>query len=417
MKPKDVITASKLEKGKKVDAERREQDEEDDDEDDFMSDAVLAKVLAAGTTGSNKDKAAETYTEKRRRQQNERDRHAAGSATAAKRKQSQVEREREARREAMGKNLIEKETANTASSNERLAPGDARVGSHADDSQDEGLYGEDEGEARAKPRPRIDLQAGSTSKPIASSSGPSAALKMMLSMGYQHGNALGVEKAEPPSPPSGVDLTTLSSLSTASSSSVVKKEDRTQPLAVDDRWLDVSKKARYGLGNVAVIRSKLEDRPLPDKKDVGGDSSTASQEQSSTLSDFRTRRAEEEKTRRAEMLLRNARRTCEDLDRKMGLDFSVLWLDPNLLRPDARPTEEEAELLDRAFPPIHVENEEESSNRRESERFCMLDAQSRLALTTAHLRKDCFYCLFCGCSYSSAEELQAQCPGEDEDDH
>ncbi|KAE8219611.1 hypothetical protein CF319_g6724 [Tilletia indica] len=413
MKAKDVITASRLEEAKKVDAERREQDDEEDDEDDFMSDAVLAKVLAAGTTGSNKDKAAEIYTEKRRRQQNERDRHAAGSASAAKRKQSQVEREREARREAMGKNLIEREMAN---SNERLSTGDARVASHADGSQDEGLYGEDEGEARAKPRPRIDLQAGSTSKPSASSSGPSAALKMMLSMGYQHGNALGVEKAEPPSPPSGVDLTTPSSLSTASSSSAVKKEDRTQPLAVDDRWLDVSKKARYGLGNVAVVRSKLEDRPLPDK-DVGGDSSKASQEQSSTLSDFRTRRAEEEKTRRAEMLLRNARRTCEDLDRKMGLDFSVLWLDPNLLRPDARPTEEEAELLDRAFPPMHVENEEESSTRRESERFCMLDAQSRLALTTAHLRKDCFYCLFCGCSYSSAEELQAQCPGEDEDDH
>ncbi|CAD6891992.1 unnamed protein product [Tilletia controversa] len=404
MKAKDTITDPRPEQVQDLAVERQEAAEEDEEE-DFMSDALLAKMLAA-TAGLDKNHSRETYTEKRRRQQNERDRNAA----ATKRKQSQVEREREARREAMGKNLIEREMANTRRIGADSTPDRSPVASrlHGPDTE---LDSEDEGGVRAKPRPRTDQQAGSTSNAGPSSSGPSAALKMMLLMGYQHGNALGVDPSDGPSTTSLTDPTAgLSSLSPSSSAGV--KEDRTQPLAVDDRW----SKARYGLGNAAVLRTKVDDCPRADP-DTSVNASAASQGQSSSLTDFRSRRAKEEETRRAEMLLRNARRTCEDLDRKMGLDFSVLWLDPNLLRPDARPTEEDVELLDRAFPPVHTENEHESSRRRESERFCMLDAQSRLALTTAHLRRVCFYCLFCGCSYSSAEELQAQCPGEDEDDH
>lgn len=43
--------------------------------------------------------------------------------------------------------------------------------------------------------------------------------------------------------------------------------------------------------------------------------------------------------------------------------------------------------------------------------------KARLDITLSHLRRAHNYCLFCGHQYSSSDELNISCPGEEEDDH
>lgn len=44
-------------------------------------------------------------------------------------------------------------------------------------------------------------------------------------------------------------------------------------------------------------------------------------------------------------------------------------------------------------------------------------AQDRLHLVLSYLRDKHHYCFWCGVEYGSAEEMQDQCPGPEEDDH
>ncbi|KAK0520938.1 hypothetical protein OC834_006846 [Tilletia horrida] len=423
--------------GEADDGERRRQEEkkmkgEDEGEEDFMSDAVLDQILAAAAAqagesrgGGGGGREPETYSARRRRLQNERDeRTRAGSIRETP---SRAEHEREARQAALSENLIDRELQRraTASGQDDIGGGDA----------DEFVDAQGQGGGPSKRR-RLDGQPNRPESSASSSVGPSAALKMMLSMGYQHGHTLGSRPsdddkkrdAEEAAGQRGVDPA-VASVGSSDSASKKEHEHRLEPLGMDDRWLASGSKdrpLRFGLGNSAVVQ-----RILRGTGSTGTGTSTSSQEASSSqdtaaLDTFRSRRAEEDRMRHAETLLRSARRTCEHLDRKRGVQYSVLWIDPSWLRPEARPTEDELELLEQAFgdgcepPSVQPEASEvadRQARRQEAEEFCILDAVARLSRTTAHLRSQLQYCLFCGCAYNSEEDMQAHCPGELEDDH
>ncbi len=46
-----------------------------------------------------------------------------------------------------------------------------------------------------------------------------------------------------------------------------------------------------------------------------------------------------------------------------------------------------------------------------------IQAQDRLARVTMYLRRQYFYCLWCGTQYDDEQDLVENCPGEDEDAH
>ncbi|KAK0565050.1 hypothetical protein OC861_003975 [Tilletia horrida] len=426
------------------DADSREEhtshDPDEDEDDDFMSDAILAQVVAASESSSNHNP-PRSYNEKRRKQLHDQEKRARESSSSTS-SASRAERERVARNQALSRNLIDQalQTQRSTSSSSKR-----HLSEWADRSVDENV--ESAGAERGKPRAKL-----AHSRPTAALSGPSAALKVMMSMGYEHGRALGKEDAvglAGPSSPStaAADIPVeqdveSQSMHAAAEQRTEQRRTGTEPLRVDDRWLEagpgpsrksgVSKggTARYGLGSVTLadlVRSKAAaDRARSGARNDGNGDDGA--HATAMVDDFRSRQAEAGLKRRAESLLRDARRTCEDLDRQTSnLRYSVLWIDPQLLRPDARPNETDMELLDHAFgadaDSVKPDDDdgtirsEAAERRREAQEFCKLDAVRRLALTTHHLRAAYNYCLFCGCSYDSPEELASQCPGEDEDDH
>lgn len=62
-------------------------------------------------------------------------------------------------------------------------------------------------------------------------------------------------------------------------------------------------------------------------------------------------------------------------------------------------------------------DKEEQQRLQEWEAFHSLPAAERLARVLAYLRDRHCYCLFCGCHYEDAPDMQQHCPGPSEDDH
>jgi len=136
------------------------------------------------------------------------------------------------------------------------------------------------------------------STPVASTSkvevaADSKALDMMRKMGFKPGQALGKRK----------------SLSPSLDDAPPKSKARTEPIAVQMRT------GRGGLGTEEQTRKfRLDpDAVLPER--ISQDAYLATVRESFD-------------DRRAEGVLRGARRTCEELDRRIGMVKSVMWLDP-----------------------------------------------------------------------------------------
>ncbi|GAA5971505.1 hypothetical protein JCM21900_001680 [Sporobolomyces salmonicolor] len=166
------------------------------------------------------------------------------------------------------------------------------------------------------------------------------------------------------------------------------------------------------------------------------------------LPDFLARVRASMDEKRAFGLLRSLRRTCEELDRRAGVEDSAMWKDP-----DERARDERRERLRRTFERIdrEVESDEEKDGEEKDERrrgalayergytdtvveveegedqskeemedeeeWFSMDVRTRLGLMLSYLRTTYNYCFWCGCQYNHAEDLKENCPGTEEDDH
>ncbi|SGY22790.1 BQ5605_C019g08857 [Microbotryum silenes-dioicae] len=168
-------------------------------------------------------------------------------------------------------------------------------------------------------------------------------------------------------------------------------------------------------------------------------------------------------SRKAFGYLRSLRRTLETLDRGAGVEDSVMWKDPDegewdvdegsalakkriLGREkvwalgDWEEEEERGEVgrtkdggslgYARGLNNVVVELEEDEEagqgekpdpaaveEARERAEWMALDTRTRLAYTLSYLRREYQYCFWCGCRYEGKEDLEANCPGENEEDH
>ncbi|KAJ7591231.1 hypothetical protein C8J56DRAFT_935066 [Mycena floridula] len=252
------------------------------------------------------------------------------------------------------------------------------------------------------------------------------ALSIMMKMGFQPGQALG--KAD------DVAVPVVPSEQMPESS---KQEHKAEPLPLNE-W-----EGRKGIGLVRV-RKRAHSPSAEERVIKMAKLAAASHE------DFRDRTRQLYDSRRAEGKLGSAQRTCASLDEKAGKSFNVLWLnaqdestfppgltdaialhtDLQLPSLEIRPLEGEAARLrrkmqsemlssdiDEATEAPVIDHEAYLDVLEETVQFLRLQAQDRLALVLSYLRDHYAYCFWCGTQYDTLEDMEAQCPGPDEEAH
>ncbi|KAJ7742436.1 hypothetical protein DFH07DRAFT_869980 [Mycena maculata] len=276
------------------------------------------------------------------------------------------------------------------------------------------------------------------------------ALSIMMRMGFKPGQALGktgdeaahasIEQPDAPETEAPQDQP-VAGPSNAGPLNPKRLQHKVEPLRINE-WTG---KRGIGLG-VKRPRSPTSAERVAKMAKMADDNSHR---------DFRDRAKHEYEERRAEGRLAPAQRTCTSLDEKAGKAFNVLWLNPR--DPESFPpgltealnlhmtldisTHErdrdhsglEARLrrqmaADTLQPLGALEDDDVESGSsavtqfpleilEETAHFLRLHAPDRLQLVLAYLRDNYAYCFWCGTQYESQEEMDSQCPGEDEEAH
>ncbi|KAI0751355.1 hypothetical protein C8Q80DRAFT_1156875 [Daedaleopsis nitida] len=173
---------------------------------------------------------------------------------------------------------------------------------------------------------------------------------------------------------------------------------------------------------------------------------------------FRDRARQDYEERRAVGRLHPAQRTCSTLDEKAGIQFNVLWLNPDSPEtfPDGLLDSLDDPALVNSIQKQHADHSIEGRLRekmqadalrpltsslddvdaadgddkaalrnppyceedlQEAVQFLRLGAHDRLTLVLDYLRRRYAYCFWCGTQYEDEEDMEQNCPGSDEDDH
>ncbi|KDQ64747.1 hypothetical protein JAAARDRAFT_75262 [Jaapia argillacea MUCL 33604] len=277
------------------------------------------------------------------------------------------------------------------------------------------------------------------------------ALAMMMKMGFKPGQALGqTHDAEP-----------IASSSEASRSHT--------PVASEDK--DRVSKSHPAEPDDARGRVQHRTTPLPlnewaGKKGIGLGKRSLSQSivdraakmakmaEETNHDTFRNRAREDFLERQAEGRLAAAQRTCVSLDEKAGKKYNTFWLNPN--NPDDFPAEImevltndlvmiaaqrrrdqdsmearlRAQMRQDALQPLSSNSEEDTPLDKQSDKeslspelvreataFLRLNARQRLEMVLSYLRDQYSYCFWCGNQYDDQDDMERECPGEDEDAH
>ncbi|KAK4048344.1 hypothetical protein OIV83_004866 [Microbotryomycetes sp. JL201] len=288
----------------------------------------------------------------------------------------------------------------------------------------------------------------------------SAALRMMKQMGFKPGEALGRKRQALPDDSTAqsdsarsTDSDSVQPHNTASLSTGISSASRssTEPLKFEIR------ERRTGLGVPQPKKARVLSHLQPSGPDDAANPLPPEQLQA-YLDSVRSNVDE----RKAFGYLRSLRRTCEELDRRNGIQDSPMWKDPDELEREqvavirrraflrdnedenvavgaltsssstnARQREGSAGLAyDKGLSHTVVDSREDDeqagtndavdetakSHAEEQEWFAM-DVRTRLGLTLAYLRREYHYCFWCGVAYENAQDMTDHCPGEAEGDH
>lgn len=261
----------------------------------------------------------------------------------------------------------------------------------------------------------------SESTPTPAQQGPqSAAWRQMLAMGYEPGLPLG--KSSP-----AHDATPQPS----------------EPLPLDERRLKGGSHAKAGIGAapshdpeaeaaLAKVREDERQRTLDADKEQ-----QAEEEQRAQQDEYRTRQSLAALERHQGALLRRARHSVLTLDEQLERGWNVWaqdveeWMQTEREKATHLPSlrsdplaSDKGVLADLRASRSESDDEEdgledvgEEQRQKEMEHLSMLSLAERLEGTLNYLRSTHHFCLFCREQYASAEELDATCPGLEEDQH
>ncbi|TBU32117.1 hypothetical protein BD311DRAFT_655602 [Dichomitus squalens] len=385
-----------------------------DEEDDYLSDKFLVESTSSSTSSAPK-----TYAERRKEALKR-----AAQKNEQNRTKSLKEREREAREEALNRSLFER-------------------------AQEEAQ------------------ESGQQNK----------ALTMMMKMGFKPGQALGREDQEAQAQNAAWSAESEGEVATPGNLPRVQEKEA-EPLRAGigarpahDALEAFVKEAPAPAPSTSHLKVPIAINEWEGKKGIGlgkrARSPTAPERlakmakmaEDRTHVSFRDRARQEYEERRAAGRLHPAQRTCATLDEKAGIQFNVLWLNPESpetfpeglldalddpalvtsiqqrqaghsiegrlrakMQADAlRPLKSTLEDLDEegesGIEKSELRKEPYSEEElQEAVQFLRLGA-NRLTLVLDYLRRKYSYCFWCGTQYENAEDMENSCPGEDEDAH
>ncbi|KAI0663047.1 hypothetical protein C8Q70DRAFT_931046 [Cubamyces menziesii] len=398
-----------------------------DEEDDYLSDKFLVEAVAASSSSSS---APKTYAERRKEAQKR-----AALKNEQNRVKSRRELEREAREEALSRSLFE----------------------------------------RAQEEAR---ESGRENK----------ALAMMMKMGFKPGQALGRAEEEG-TKATGTDTrkadeTTSPGKARGDTEEAEERKPTVRARADDDDWDAGPSRAGIGARPKEIATEAEEHKPAETghrkvplainewegKKGIGLRKRAASPSAPERLAkmakmaeerehvSFRDRARAEYEERRAVGRLAPAQRTCATLDEKAGIQFNVLWLNPEhpetfpdglldalddpalvasiqrqradhsiegrlraKMQADAlRPLKSSLDDVDASADDEKTEARTSPYSEEELEealQFLRLNPRDRLTLVLDYLRRKYAYCFWCGTQYDDQEDMEKNCPGADEDAH
>ncbi len=161
-------------------------------------------------------------------------------------------------------------------------------------------------------------------------------------------------------------------------------EGRVEPVAVE------LKADRAGLGRDAAVKEILQRKMTMLQRRI------SSQNESTSLNEFRNRKKDEAVQRLVQADLRKSQRMCKVLDEEKSImEAAEPWFWPEVVKePDESEEQEE------------VEEKEEQ-----------LEPSEQLELITAYLRQVHLYCTWCATKFEDDQDLSSNCPGATRDDH
>ncbi|KAH9943068.1 uncharacterized protein BXZ73DRAFT_97130 [Epithele typhae] len=263
------------------------------------------------------------------------------------------------------------------------------------------------------------------------------ALAMMMKMGFKPGQALGAKDDAP--------VAAAAHDTTRDGGQVkppgMKEEDEAEP----------ARRGKTGIG----LRKRAASPSAPERL-----AKMARMAEDRTHASFRDRARMEYEERRAAGRLHPAQRTCATLDGKHGVEFNVLWLDPenpesfpdglldalddpaltaqiqrarvgdsiegrlrakmraDALRPLQGSLADADDTGEGAADQVELRKSPYSEEElQEAVQFLRLGPPDRLTLILDYLRRKYAYCFWCGTQYTDDEDMAADCPGPDEDAH
>ncbi|KAH9894268.1 hypothetical protein C8Q73DRAFT_695078 [Cubamyces lactineus] len=398
-----------------------------DEEDDYLSDKFLVEAAAATSSSSS---APKTYAERRKEAQKR-----AALKNEQNRIKSRRELEREAREEALSRSLFERaqeEARESGRENKALAmmmkmgfkPGQA-LGKTEEGVKAKTAAIEEAGETEAAGGAVDDKkEAAEESKPA------------LRARADEDDWDAGPSRA-------GIGARPKETATEAEEHKPVETEHRKVPLAINE-W-----EGKKGIG----LRKRAASPSAPERL-----AKMAKMAEDREHVSFRDRARAEYEERRAVGRLAPAQRTCATLDEKAGIQFNVLWLNPEhpetfpeglldalddpalvasiqrqradhsiegrlraKMQADAlRPLKSSLDDVDAAANDEKAEARSSPYSEEELEealQFLRLNPRDRLTLVLDYLRRKYAYCFWCGTQYDDQEDMEKNCPGADEDAH
>ncbi|XP_027754656.1 G patch domain-containing protein 11 [Empidonax traillii] len=152
------------------------------------------------------------------------------------------------------------------------------------------------------------------------------------------------------------------------------------------------KTGRSGLGHEELKKRKAEEKLENYRQKLH----MKKQANEQAADQFRIRFKNKQEERKMEGDLRKSQRACQQLDMQKDIEVpkeTWFWIEPE---------------------------EEDKKEEEDKEDECTssdLSVSEKLQILTAYLRKEHFYCIWCGTTYEDSEDLSSNCPGDSAADH
>ncbi len=133
-----------------------------------------------------------------------------------------------------------------------------------------------------------------------------------------------------------------------------------------------------------------------------------------STTDFRALQSQKLKAKRVEGDLFRAQKSCRQLDMAKNCTEPIeSWFWPKVIQAELEDVNEAVEASEAQITEIVQEETEEDDLEAEVE----IPSEEMLRIVTEYLRAEYLFCIWCGITFESNEDLSQTCPGNSREDH